>query len=300
MLILLNAGAGTLAGLKTEDVHARVQSTLGEAGHTVTIEDPDLAQIDKVVEKAISDNYDAIIAGGGDGTINAIANAVAGGPLALGVLPLGTHNHFAREIGMPLDLDAALHALATAESRAIDVADVNGRIFLNFSAIGFHPNVVKHRDAQREAIGRSKFYAMFRSIIRNIFRLPLLKVILESESWQIRRLTPSVLVCTNALQMKQFGVETVSYPDRDRLNIYVARATGRLGFIWLILRAITRSLPSARHFENHTARSLTLKLHRPTLRVSIDGEVIDLQTPLVYSVRKGGLQTLVPRADVPQ
>src|SRR6185503_10902419 len=107
----------------------------------------------------------AVVAGGGDGTLNTIAAALAGSGKPLGVLPLGTHNHFAKDIAVPLDLDAAVEALARGvargESRDVDVGEVNGRLFLNFSGVGLHPQVVKHRDVQRALLGRKKFFAMF-------------------------------------------------------------------------------------------------------------------------------------------
>src|SRR6185503_2272868 len=120
---------------------------------------------ERVAREAAADaSLAAVVAGGGDGTLNTIAAALAGTGKPFGVLPLGTHNHFAKDMAVPLDLAAAVAALARGVARGrfrdVDVGEVNGRLFLNFSGIGLHPLVVKHRDVQRAVLGRNKFVAM--------------------------------------------------------------------------------------------------------------------------------------------
>jgi len=294
ILAVFNAKAGTLAGLSVDEVGRQVRDAFTRAGHHLEVIAPDPHDFPACVQRTIAEKFDVVLAGGGDGTINSLANLLAGSDVALGVLPLGTHNHFARELGIPLTLEAALQALVIGSVNTMHVAEVNGRVFLNFSGIGFHPNVVKYRDAQREAVGRSKPWAMVISLVRNVVRLPLLRVSLTSATWNARRLTPSVIVCTNALQMEEFGVKSVSYPRRDRLNVYVARSTSRLGFMWLMVRALFRSLPTARKFESIDIGQLSVSTRRTHMRVSLDGEIVDLTTPLNYRVRENGLRVLVP------
>jgi diacylglycerol kinase family enzyme len=242
-----------------------------------------------------SSGYDAVVAGGGDGTLNTIAAALAGGGKAFGVLPLGTHNHFAKDMGVPLGLDAAAAALARGTVRAIDVGEVNGRVFLNFSGIGLHPRVVRHREAQRAARGRGKFVALFFALLRVLRRPPVLLVRIEGHNGlTLRRLTPSVIVCNNPHQMKVFGVDNVSYPCRGVLNVYLAHSTRGPGLLWLIVRALFRRLDTARSFESMALPEVTIHTRRGTARVSIDGEVTDMPTPLRYRVRRGGLRVLAP------
>jgi len=93
-----------------------------------------------------------------------------------------------------------------------------------------------------------------------------------------------------------FGVDNVSHVDRSLLNVYVARSTTWPGLVWLIVRAAFRTLDSARNFEAFTLRDVTIHTRRRSARVSIDGEVTDLATPLVYRVRRGGLRVVTPVA----
>ena len=95
----------------------------------------------------------AIVAGGGDGTINAVASTLVGSNIALGVLPLGTLNHFAKDLNIPLELEAAAHNIIAGHASQIDVGEVNGRIFLNNSSLGLYPTLVRQRKKQQEQLG---------------------------------------------------------------------------------------------------------------------------------------------------
>jgi diacylglycerol kinase family enzyme len=293
-LVILNQAAGTLAASSAGDEPARIRRGFESAGVDVEVRDVEAPHLADVARGAGQEGFDAVIAGGGDGTLNTIANALAGGPVAFGVLPLGTYNHFAKELGIPLELDAAIAAVARGRVTDLDVGDVNGRVFLNFSGLGLYPMLVKHRDAQRHVLGRRKLFAMFIALFSVLRRMPVLRVRLRFGDANIRRLTPSVIVCNNAHQMKMFGVENASNTDRTVLNVYLARATRWWGVVWLIIRAAFRNLENARKFESIAFPEFTIETKNRHARVSIDGEVTDIRTPLHYRVRKGGLKVIMP------
>ena len=213
------------------------------------------------------------------------------------MLPLGTHNHFAKDLGVPLELEPAVAAIAAGVVTDLPVAEVNGRIFLNFSALGFHPELVRHRDAQRKTLGREKWQAMIVAMIRVFTRFPIIVVKLITPDKLVRRITPSVIVCNNPHQMKVFGVESASVPERGLLNVYVARRSSRLSMIWLFIRAMFNSLDQAKNFESLALREVTIDTTHRHARVSIDGEVTDLRPPLRYKVRQTGLRVIVPRKE---
>ena len=298
-LVLLNESAGTLAASKTSDEPERIRLGFQAQGVGVEVRAVPPDQLEASTrEAAACSDVTAVVAGGGDGTLNTIAAALVGTGKPYGVLPLGTHNHFAKDLGLPLDLDAAVAALARGVARGsfrdLDVGEVNGRLFLNFSGIGLHPLIVKHRDVQRAVLGRTKFFALFVALFRVLRRPPVIRARLENEALSVRRFTPSVIVCNNPHQMRVFGVDNVSFNDRSLLNVYVARATNWAGLVWLIIRAAFRTLDNARNFEAFTLKEVTIHTRGQTARVSIDGEVTDLPTPLSYRVRRGGLRVVVP------
>src|SRR5688500_1443894 len=194
VLVILNQAAGTLAASQAGDEPVRIRAGFAAAGVEADVRSVEGPDLERVTRQAGAEGFDAVVAGGGDGTLNTIANALAGGPVAFGVLPLGTHNHFAKELNVPLDLDAAVPALAAGTTTQLDVGEVNGRVFLNFSSLGLHPMMVKHRDAQRDVLGRNKFVAMFVALLHVLRRLPVVRVKIWFGDTVIRRTTPSVIV----------------------------------------------------------------------------------------------------------
>jgi diacylglycerol kinase family enzyme len=309
ILVLLNSHSGTLAS-GTGNEARQIADGFRDRGVAAEVRliDPDRAG--HAVQAARRARYAAVVAGGGDGTINAVANAVAGTGLLFGVLPLGTHNHFAKDLGVPLDLDAALTTLADAVLTGrgtvpLDLAEVNGRLFLNFSGVGLHPHVVDRRDEDHAQLKRwrllhlilRKFLkpvALVVSFVRSMGSLPILRLTLVADGRRLFRVTPALLVCTNVHQMEVFGVSGLSVSQRGVLNVYVARTRRLIGLVRLLLAAATRRLKALREFESLATTGLTIHYRRPTLRVSVDGEVVRFRTPLHYKIRKAALTVVAP------
>ncbi len=297
LLVLLNGSAGTLANSATKDEPERIRRGFEAAGHRVEVRDVDGADLETETKRALDTDVDVIIAGGGDGTLNAIANVVAGSGKGYGVLPLGTHNHFAKDLGLPLELEPAIDALARGEIVDLPVAEVNGRIFLNFSALGFHPELVRHRDAQRKTLGRKKWPAMVVAMVHTFTRFPIIRVRLTTPDRTMKRNTPSVIICNNPHQMKVFGVESASVPERGLLNVYVARHSSRTGMVWLFIRAMFKSLDQAKNFESLALPEVTIDTSFGHARVSVDGEVTDMRPPMRYRITSRLLRVLRPKKE---
>src|SRR5687768_8334194 len=189
-LVLLNEHAGTLAGLKPAEAQERISRGFADAGAEAEVRFVDPRQLQSHAREALHTDVDVIMAGGGDGTINTIANAVADSRKAFGVLPLGTLNHFAKELQIPLDLDDAIKALAKGKVIEIPIAEVNGLAFLNFSAIGMHPQAVAERDRSWIAKVFSKTIAMPFVLVSMLMRLPVHRVRLSTRGHTFFRRTP--------------------------------------------------------------------------------------------------------------
>ena len=320
VLVILNEKSGTLASSSTNDEQERIANGFRSAGVEADVRFIAPAKI-KATAQAARDGsdpagpFDAVVAGGGDGTLNTIAHVLAGGRAAFGVLPLGTHNHFAKELETPLDLDAAVAALARAihdgAVEDMDVASVNGTIFLNFSGIGLHPQVVRARDVTHKHLRMSellkavmrrflKIFSLGLAFLGSLRRLPVRRVVLTGGDppRSIARVTPSVIVCNNPYQMQVFGLEGVSHPDRGMLNVYVARSKGPIGMVRLLLASMVKMLANLRDFEAISLPSVRISTRRRgRIPVSVDGEVLELETPLHYEVRAGGLRVIKPKGN---
>jgi diacylglycerol kinase family enzyme len=294
-LVLLNESAGTLAGLDAKEAKARIERGFSDAGAEVEVRFVNPGKLADVARDALDSDLNAIIGGGGDGTINTIANAIIHGHKPFGVLPLGTHNHFAKDLNVPLGLDDAIRALANGTVSEIPVAEVNGRIFVNFSAIGLHPRVVLDRESQRQRTGRGKMPATMFATARQLLALPVQRVSLSSRGHTFATRTPSVIICNNPHQMKVFGVENASVPERGLLNVYVTTRPTRRTLLWQLLRAATNNIhENTRNLETMALPEMRIDSRRRHVAVSIDGEVVDLKTPLRYRIHERPLKVLVP------
>jgi diacylglycerol kinase family enzyme len=238
------------------------------------------------------------VAGGGDGTINAVASVIAGSNIPLGVLPLGTLNHFAKDLGVPLELDAAIDCIVHGEHTAVDIGEVNDRVFINNSSLGIYPYIVRDREMQQRRFGRGKWLAFARAMLAALRHYSLLHVCMKLDSNDdkdmLDRRTPFVFIGNNEYLTEGFGIGTRSRLDAGQLSIYVAQRTGRLGLFRLALRALFGRLRQAKDFHALSTTELTVITRRSRLRVATDGEVTVMETPLHYRIRPGALRVIVP------
>jgi len=251
-------------------------------------------QLVELAKGAVRDKPDMILAGGGDGTINAVATQVVGTGIALGVLPLGTLNHFAKALRMPEDLDAAVAVVVAGRTAQVDVGDVNGRIFLNNSSLGLYPSLVRKRDAQQEQLGRGKWAAALWAALTLLRRHALLRVHVTVNGAKIQRRTPTLFVGNNAYTMNGLHVGERERLDGGQLGLYLLHRNGRTGLLWLALRAMVGALREAKDFDTVLAEAICIETHRKRLLVAIDGEVVPMASPLNYRIRPGALRVVVP------
>ena len=293
--VILNCRAGSSAAEQTID---RVAELCRDAGLDVELilagEDVDVAM---TAQRAAAAKPPMIVAGGGDGTINAVASALVGTGTTLGVLPLGTLNHFARDLGIPTDLEGAVRTLASGRDATIDAAEVNGRIFINNSSIGLYPKLVHHREQQQMRLGRGKWTALFWSTLFMFRHYPLLRVNVEVDGQTLVCRTPLVFVGNNEYQMTGLNIGVRERIDSGLLSLYIPRLEGRWALVRVAVRALFNRLVRADDFVAVRARELAIDTKRRRLRVATDGEVNVATTPLLYRIHPGALKVRVP--DVP-
>jgi diacylglycerol kinase family enzyme len=237
-----------------------------------------------------------VVAGGGDGTINAVASVLVDTGVAFGVLPLGTLNHFAKDMGIPLVLEQAIATIAHGARRTVDVGEVNGQVFLNNSSLGLYPDIVRDREKQQSRLGRGKWLAAAWATLGALRRYPFLSVRLKLDEGTGRaRRTPFVFIGNNAYLMQGFGIGARERLDAGKLSLYVAQRPGRLGLLRLGWCALWGRLAQERDFDVLSAESLDIDTRHSRIRVATDGEVTVMATPLHYRIRPGALVVIVPR-----
>jgi diacylglycerol kinase family enzyme len=203
-------------------------------------------------------------------------------------------NHFARDLGVPLDLGRAVAAIAGGRTVAVDAAEVNGRIFLNNSSIGLYPEMLRDRDRQQRRTKRGKWLAMAIAFYHVLRHPRPRRLAIEVAGSRQQRRTPFAFVGNNnyGLDLRELG-RRASLSDGE-LCLFIANTSGGLGLLKLLLRAAFGRLDRTRDFERSSVPALVIHSRRRTARVSLDGEVERILTPLRYRSRPGSLQILAP------
>jgi diacylglycerol kinase family enzyme len=220
---------------------------------------------------------------------------LAGTGTALGILPLGTLNHFARDLGIPLELTEAAQLIARGTRRKVDVAELNGRIFINNSAIGLYPLMVVDREAQQHRLGRSKRLALLVASLRTAIRFKherLTLTINDSDKDVVD--TPLLFVGNN-----DYSLELPAAGKRDRLDdgnlcVLVLRKKNRLGLFAASLRALAGRTRKDDMVRLDDVQRLRVAGRKTRMTVSLDGETVSMECPLDYKIRKAALTVVSP------
>lgn len=231
---------------------------------------------------------------GGDGTVNAVAGALAGTSTPMLVLPAGTLNHFARDLGLPLDPAEAALLVRDGRRRKVDVAEVNGRVFVNNSSIGVYPLAVALRERLQDQGRGGKWSAMARATLRTFKRFPTLHVHIEGDDGRLDLETPFVFVGNNAYGGKGVGASERARLDGGRLGVVTTEATTRREALRVAALAALGRLGDSSAIWRGEPAEVTVETAAASLLVSLDGEVVRLETPLRYRSRPGALIVLVP------
>lgn len=292
--ILINRGGGSTG----DDAKARQQvaAALAKAGIDGKVELLDGEQLARRAKRLVSAGTKLMIVGGGDGTISAAAGAAADSKTTLGILPMGTLNHLARDLGISFDLDEAAAVIASGKLHRIDVAELNGRIFVNNCAIGLYPLMVVDRESQQKRLGRSKRLAMLVASARTLVRYHhhRLTLTINGNAKEVVE-TPLLFVGNNDYKIDMPAAGRRQTLDDGHLSVLVLRSKARAGMIAAVLRALVgRARPDdLEHIEN--VETLRVTGRRSHYNVAMDGETVKLAPPLDYRIRKRALRVMAPR-----
>jgi len=292
--VIVNRHGGTLKASK-HDAEAPLRKAFAAAGVEAEIRLTEPEELDEALgEAAKASGLDAVVAGGGDGTLSCAAGHLAGTDRPLGILPLGTLNHLARDAGIPTELDEAAAVIAAGHVRAIDLAEVNGRIFVNNSSVGLYPHMVRLREAEQERTGRGKRLAMLSASLATLRHFRRHRLWISAEGIEAPIHTPLLFVGNNRYEVNLFALGKREALDAGELCIYAVRARSRAGLFWAGIRGVFGRLDQQRDFVTAYVREAEVSSDRAAMIVSADGETVRLDMPLRYRILPKALKLIVP------
>ncbi|HWN12167.1 MAG TPA: diacylglycerol kinase family protein [Pyrinomonadaceae bacterium] len=289
--VIINAGAGAEGKEVIPDQLVEMFRAGGVDAHVSLADSGE--EIIELARRAATSDAEVIVAGGGDGTISSIAAEMIDTNKFLGILPLGTLNHFAKDLQIPLELEEAVQTIIAGHTTEVDFGEVNGRIFLNNSSLGLYPNLVREREKEQR-LGRGKWPAFVWAGLSVLRRYPFLEIRLSVEGEQLTLKTPFVFIGNNEYLMETLNVGGRARLDTGKLSLYVTNRVGRLGLIRLALRALLGGLHQEKDFLALQAEEIWLGTRHRRMRVALDGEVTVMAPPLQYRIHPRGLQVLIP------
>jgi len=289
LFIVLNAGAGSADAAATRRILEEGCAAAGRRHRIFVVDERATVQAlaREAVERARAVGG-VVVAAGGDGTVNAVAQATLGSGLAFGVLPQGTFNYFSRTHGIPVDTAKALEVLLTEQPRPAQVGLLNDRIFLVNASMGLYAELLEDRESYKARYGRSRWIAFFAG---------LLTVMRGHRHWNLRMAwrgqerdlrTPTLFVGNNPLQLLQVGIEHADAPENGQLAAVALKPVSVLAMPGLLVRGALGRLGSADEVLSFPFESMTVKASRShgprRVKVATDGEIAWAEMPLLFRV----------------
>jgi len=303
LLFVINASSGSHDPDVTREA---IEAVLGAAGRSGELHFAGPGELTSAARHAVAAacaRHGAVVAVGGDGTINTVAQAAQAAGCAMGVVPQGTFNYFARTHGLPCELVPAVQALLQASPVPVQVGMINDRLFLVNASLGLYPELLQDREAYKARFGRSRLVAFAAVFVTLLSPHRQLRLCIE-RGGSVRNLrTPTLFVGNNRLQLEQVGLAQAPALDEGCMAAVMLRPIGALSMLWLCVRGAMGSLGEADTVESFEFQRMIVRprtaLGRRSVKVAFDGEVGWMQPPLEFRVSPRPLLLLKPTADVP-
>jgi diacylglycerol kinase family enzyme len=298
-VVVMNAGSGRN---DAQAARERIATLIEAAGKSCAFElVEDGATLPSVAREAalrVRKGGGALVACGGDGTINAVAAAALAEDVALGILPQGTFNFFGRTHGISSDIDEAVPAMLAARPRDAQAGLVNGEVFLVNASLGLYPQVLEDREAWKQRLGRRRIVALWSGLTTLLRDHRNLDIELEDGQRTTRLRTPTLVVGNNPLQFAKLGLDAASRIGIGELVAVTLRPIGKWKMLGLVLRGALGTLGDDDAVVTQAFRSITVRAPRGRRRqakVAVDGEILRLEMPLVFGISPRPLRLLAPQ-----
>lgn len=288
LLFIINAASGRNDPDMTRHVIEEALMAAGRTGELLSVRPEELARVATHAAVTATARRTAVVAVGGDGTINAVAQAAHAEGCAMGVIPQGTFNYFARTHGIPTDAAEAAQALLRSVPEPVQVGLINDRVFLVNASLGLYPELLQDREAYKERFGRSRLVAFGSALVTLLAKHRQLRLSIELGASARNVTTPTLFVGNNRLQLEQVGFEEARALDEGCIAAVMLRPIGALSMLLLLFRGVIGTLGEASTVESFKFHRMVvaprLVLGRRMVKVAYDGEVTWMRAPLEFRV----------------
>jgi diacylglycerol kinase family enzyme len=288
VIVNREGGAAAAAGNALE---SQLEAAFAKAGTGIALQMVAGHQVFDAVRAASG----RVVVAGGDGTMACAAQALTGADLELAILPLGTLNHLARDLGIPGDIAAAADLATHGVASAVDVAQVNGHRFVNNASIGLYPFMVRNRDDQRDRRGWPKWLATAPAAWAALARLPHHRIRIDMGEGIQDLVTPLLFVGNNPYGLGAGKVGTRQSLTEGCLSVFAVAQRSRMRLIWFALRTLAGKADRAADFVAiGDCEELTVHSSGSSIEIALDGEVRRLDSPLRFKAEPAALRIVIP------
>ncbi len=289
--VVVNRGGGA-ASRAGDALIDQIESAFKAAGLTADVHAVDGRDLVATITRLAKSG--AVAIGGGDGTQGTAAAILSKAGASHAILPLGTRNNLARQLGIPLDLEGAVKLIADGHTRNIDLSEVNGQTFVNNASIGIYPKLVKFRDEERKR-GLPKWLANLPAAWRVLQNLThrRYRLVLDNAAQPV--VTPLLFIGNNVYSLDSGKVGVRDAMDDGRMSVFAVAKSTRWGLVGFAIRTLRGKSDPDRDFAAiGTCETLTVMTSRRRISIALDGEVMKLETPLRFTIRPAALSVFVP------
>ncbi len=299
LTLIINTCAGHrgLFQQSLPDQLAQVFEKHGFEVNTAIICNPD--DIGPIVQKALAEyrtRQGMIVGAGGDGTLNSIAQRLLHSNVPLGIIPLGTFNYVARVLGIPLDPLAAADIAMKGVARWVHVGRVNQYIYLNNASLGLYPTLIEQRENDKHRFGRFKAVALVSGLAVLMKEHQTMKLQMQIDGHPEWIETPVVFFGNNQLQLQDMHLELANCAAQGKLAAVAVQGMTPLNTLKLIAKMQLGTFEQSPEVIRYCADTIIIKSASRHLKVAIDGEIVQMTTPLRFQVVREGIKIMVPRA----
>lgn len=240
-----------------------------------------------------------VVAAGGDGTLNAVAKRLMHTNIPMGVIPLGTFNYVARVLDIPIDVFSAAEVIATGKFREVHVATINDQIYLNNASLGLYPLFIKKRELYNQHFGRFPLNAYTSGLDVLLREHKSLKLSINVDGQKYPVATPLIFFGNNQLQLCDMKLRIAECAANGKLAGVVVAKSDRFSLLKMLLKLIQGKIEQTPDVYTFCAENITVGCKKDKVTVAIDGELMELETPLNFSVQKSSLKVMVPNVITP-